>query len=169
MYEKYNNIEICKANIEDLDSIHDILIERCKWFIQNNINQWSLNWYPNKYNNEYFMEQMKNNYLYVVKDKKKVIGVMLLKNTDEDYWKNDLKAYYIHHFATKVGYRGIGKIMINFAINKAISDKKECLRLDCIKNNLKLNKYYSEIGFKKIDSNKKGVYEYNLWEMKIKK
>ena len=87
---------------------------------------------------------------------------------DEDYWNNS-NAYYIHHFATKIGYSGLGKIMIDFAINKANLDKKDYLRLDCVKNNLKLNDYYNNIGFKKIDSNKKGFYEYNLWEMKIKK
>lgn len=164
----YNNVKICLAQIDDLNQIHNILIERCKWFVENNIEQWRLNKYPNKYNNEYFRAQMDKNYLYIAKENNRVIGVMLLKNTDKAYWNTNDDAYYIHHLATKVGYNGIGKLMINFAINKATSDKKDYLRLDCVKNNLKLNDYYSNIGFKKKGSNKKGTYEYNLWEMKIK-
>ena len=65
-----SNIKIVLAQEYEIDAIHDILIERYKWFIDNKINQWKINWYPNKYNNEYFLKQMKENFLYVVKIKK---------------------------------------------------------------------------------------------------
>lgn len=74
-----SNIKIVLAQEYEMDAIHDILIERCKWFIGNKINQWKINWYPNKYNNEYFLKQMKENFLYVAKIKNEVVGVMLLK------------------------------------------------------------------------------------------
>lgn len=74
-----SNIKIVLAEEYDMDAIHDILIERCQWFIDNNINQWKINWYPNKYNNDYFLKQMKENFLYVAKIKDEVVGVMLLK------------------------------------------------------------------------------------------
>ncbi len=51
-----SNIKIVLAQEYELDAIHDILIERCKWFIDNKINQWKINWYLNKYNNEYFFK-----------------------------------------------------------------------------------------------------------------
>lgn len=73
------NIKIILANPNDLDAIHNILIERCKWFIDNNINQRKINKYPNRYNNDYFLKQMKENFLYVAKNKNEVVGVMLLK------------------------------------------------------------------------------------------
>ena len=95
-----SNIKIVLAQEYELDAIHDILIERCKWFIDNKINQWKINWYLNKYNNEYFLKQMKENFLYVAKIKNEVVGVMLLKKSDEEYWNNDNDSYFLHHFAT---------------------------------------------------------------------
>ena len=84
-----SGVKIVLAKENDMNAIHDILIERCKWFIDNNINQWKINRYSNKYNNDYFLKQMKENFLYVAKIKNIVVGVMLLKKRDEEYWDND--------------------------------------------------------------------------------
>ena len=46
---------------------------------------WNINFYPEKYNHEYFKEQMKINQLFVAKSNNKVCGVMLLKENIEDY------------------------------------------------------------------------------------
>lgn len=45
------DLRIIKAEEKDLDKINKILIERCKWFNDNNINQWS-SYYIVKYNIE---------------------------------------------------------------------------------------------------------------------
>lgn len=81
------NVKIALARKEDLDSIHEILVQRCNWFLDNHIDQWKINWYPKKYDNTYFLKQMQENFLYVAKEKKELIGVMLLKTSDEVDWK----------------------------------------------------------------------------------
>ena len=152
-----------------MDAIHDILIERCKWFIDNKINQWKINWYLNKYNNEYFLKQMKENFLYVAKIKNEVVGVMLLKKSDEEYWNNDNDSYFLHHFATRLGNKGIGSVMLEFAYQKCLEDGKEYLRLDSWGSNDGLTKYYENMNFVNVKTGKKGVYKYKLWEKKVKK
>lgn len=98
-----------------------------------------------------------------------VYGGLLLKNSDTKYWSDSdiVKAYYIHHFATKIGFNGLGQLLLNFVINKCKLDNKKYLRLDCVSDNEKLNNYYKRIGFifyKKITVNS---YVANLYEMVI--
>ena len=162
-----NNIKIVLAKPKDLDAIHEILIQRCKWFKDNHIDQWKLDWYPKKYNNEYFLKQIKENFLYVSKNKKEVVGVMLLKKKDEKYWSNDNNSYFLHHFATKLENKGVGKIMLKFACNKCLKDKKKYLRLDSKSSNDRLTKYYESMSFINVKVNNNRIYKYKLWEKKI--
>lgn len=151
-------IEIAKE--KDIETIHDLIVKRCKWFDENSIKQWDMS-YAKRYDKDYFKNQINTNLMYVAKYDETIAGCMLLKNKDEDFWQDDEPSYYIHHLATDILYKGIGKSLINFAINKARNDNKEYLRLDCFKSNIKLNNYYKNLGFEE-----KG-YTYNLWEFKI--
>lgn len=158
-------MDIRLAKQEDIQDIMNIIKERCDWFKENNIDQWANN-YLGKYNENYFNEVMQLHKLYVVKQNNEVIGVFLLKETDKTYWENDDNAYYIHHLATKIGYTGIGTKIINFIEKLAEKNSKKYIRLDCKKNNIKLNQYYQKQGFIYKGSGEK-TYSYNLWEKEI--
>ena len=117
------------ARIEDLDAIHKLIYDRCLWFSKKGVKGWSVEYYPNKYNQEYFEKQMQINKLYVIKMYNNVCGVMRLKEVDSDYWEDNPSSYYIHHLATDINKKGIGKILINFAIEQCKKDNKSRLRL----------------------------------------
>ena len=148
------NIQLAKK--EDLKSFHQIIILRCKWFKDNKINQWKINSYPVRYDESYFEKQMIDNKLFIVKK-------------DPNYWSDcdKVKAYYLHHFASKVGEKGIGKIMINFALEEAKKNNKEYLRLDCVSDNEKLNNYYKSLGFECVGHIKMKSWSENLWQIKL--
>ena len=110
---------------------------------------------------------MNINKLFVVKDENKIWGVMLLKEEDSDYWKDDLSSYYIHHLATDINKKDIGKRLINFAIEQCKKDNKSRLRLDCYKTSFFLNDYYKKLEFKNVGDGIQNDYEFNLWEMVI--
>lgn len=165
--KKKIDYKIQLAVVNDLEEIHQIIIDRCNWFLKNNIKQWNINHYPKKYNLEYFKEQMKINKLYVAKTKNRVIGVMLLKETDKEYWLDNKNAFYIHHLATSIDYTGVGNALLTFAINQAKRRKKDYVRLDCVQSNSKLNQYYRNFGFVNIGSIESNGCYHNLWEMKI--
>ena len=151
------------AKEENLEEFHNIITSRCKWLEEMGVNQWRPTSYPVRYNINYFREHINN--LYIIKDDKEVLGGFLLKDADERYWSdsNNVSAYYIHHLATKIGVKGLGRLLILFAINKAKQDKMEYLRLDCSSRNKRLNQYYEQLGF--IYSGKN--WSESLWQIKL--
>ncbi len=155
------------AKIEDLEAIHKIIYDRCLWFQEKNVKGWNINFYPEKYNKDYFKEQMRINQLFVAKSNNKVCGVMLLKDEDRDFWNDNKYCYYIHHLATDIKIKGIGNLLLNYAIEQCKKDNKDYLRLDCYKTSVFLNEYYKKVGFNKVGSGNLKSYKYNLWELKI--
>lgn len=136
-------------------------------FFNNGIIGWNVESYPKKYNQDYFKEQMKINKLFVAKNHNKIRGVMLLKEEDINFWFDNKTSYYIHHLATDTNIKGVGKALLNYAIEECKKDNKEYLRLDCFRESIFLNGYYKEFGFNNFGSGMIGNYNYNLWEMKI--
>ena len=92
---------------------------------------------------------------------------MLLKEEDKNYWNNNDSSYYIHHLATTINLKGIGKTLINYAIEQCKINNKKYLRLDCYQESKFLNEYYKKMGFNKVGSGTDGNYNFNLWEIVI--
>lgn len=134
--------------------------------VKRNIKQWGDWYYTDVYNEEYFVNIMKVNQLYVAKYENEIEGTFLLKTEDTNYWKDHKKAYYIYHFATKLGYPNLGTKLLNFIENLAKKNSIHYIRLDCVKGNQKLNEYYQNHGFKNRGEGEK-PYPHKLWEKKI--
>lgn len=158
------NIELATEN--DIPAIIEILKQRCEWFKNNNIEQWGQWYYTELYNIEYFTEMIKTCGLYVAKQEDKVVGAFLLKTEDVVYWKDNKKAYYIHHLVTKIGYPNLGLEMLEFIEDLAKKNSLNCLRLDCMKTNIKLNEYYQKRGFE-CKGEGEEPYPHKLWEKLI--
>lgn len=56
-------------------------------------------------------------------------------------WKDFKKAFYIHHLATDINYNGLERIVIEYIKYLALRQNKTCIGLDCVKDNVKLNKF----------------------------
>lgn len=152
---------------KDIPFILEILKQRYEWFKERKIKQWTDAYYKEIHNANYLIEVMNIDKLYVVKQEDEVIGIFLLKTKDPAYWEDNEKAYYIHHFTTKLGNSGLGAEIMNFIENLAKQDEIQYLRLDCMQANTKLNKYYENHGFKNTGKGKAEPYSYKLWEKKI--
>lgn len=161
------NYKILLATKDDIEKFHKIIISRCNWLAEKNVNQWKVTSYPIRYSIDYFKEQINN--LYIIKNNDEVLGGFLLKDNDEKYWSdsNDVNAYYIHHLATKIGIKGLGKSLIEYAINKSKQDNKDFLRLDCVAHNKKLNEYYKQLGFVYSGEIQIKNWSENLWQIKL--
>lgn len=162
------NIKIKLATKYDVDQILNIIYQKCVWLKENNIDQWDIENYIKIYNKKYFLNMINDEKLFIAQLDNIVIGVFLLKSTDVEYWENktDL-AFYIHHLATKNGFKGLGKIIIDFCIEYSKNNKKDYLRLDCKSDNKKLNNYYEKMGFLLKGSGNIYNYSYNLRELKL--
>ena len=161
------NMKIQLAKEEDLLEILEILKERCQWFSKNDIEQWGDWYYTELYDSAYFLKVMKLYTLYVVKEDDKVIGLFLLRDKNEKYWSDGKKACYIDHFVSKVGYPGLGKDMLKFIEDYAIKNQMDCLRLEAMKINPKINEYWEKQGFKSVGESDV-PYSHVLREKRIK-
>ncbi len=156
--------KIRKANIKDIEGIIQIIENRCKWFKEKGINQWE--YYLEVYDKNYFKSQIMTNKLYVALKENLLVGLYLLKEEDS-YWNDNTSAFYLHHLVTDINCKGLGKILLDNAVEKCQKYHKKYLRLDCLKENEKLNEYYKEKGFKYVSSGEDEYYKYNLYELKI--
>lgn len=152
------------ATESDINDIIYVIKQRCDWFKKNNIDQWNEIYYLRKYNFKYFTNMVHTNNLYIATENDEIIGVFLLKTEDKPYWKDNKKAYYIHHFATKLQHSGTGIKMLKFIEDLAKENGVNYIRLDCLNENTKLNDYYQKNGFIKKGEGKINYYHFNLWE-----
>lgn len=161
---KNKNITFTKASITELDDILELYKERMKWFKDNNINQWSDYFKLNP--KEKFIDAIENNNYFMLKENNKIIAGFELTN-DSKYWKDDITpTYYLYKVVIKTGYKNIGDLIFRICKDIAESNNKECLRLNCRKDNEKLNNIYENHGFKFI-KNIYDYYDYTLRKLKI--
>lgn len=152
------------ANTKDIGDILCIYSERMEWFKNNNIKQWSN--YLKNHPKEEFIEIINNKHLYMLKQNKTLIATFVI-DSNCSLWKcDDKNAYYISKIAVKTGYRGVGKIIVDIAKNICRNDNIKYLRLECVKNNIRLNQIYENYGFV-LKKTGKEKYSYSLRELMI--
>ena len=140
-------INIVKANINDLDIIFEIVNENKKYFRRNNIPQW-LDDYPNK---EIFLDDLKYDGLFLIKDDNKIIGIFSQRDYEDTYdvidgkWSSDNDYIVIHRMALKNDYKGKGIAKIVF---DHIKKKHSYIRIDTHELNIPMNKCLIKNGFK---------------------
>ena len=64
-----------------------------------------------------------------------------------NYADRDENIIYIHHLATDINYKGVGKQILKSIKKIAIDMNKKIIRVDNISTNQKLNEYYEKNGF----------------------
>ncbi len=157
---------IQRAVIHDLQSILSLIRARIEWMNENNIKQWNRTDYLSRFTNEYFHRVISNGQLYTVKTDGQVIGAFTLFDYDER-WNDGQKALYIHNFVSDIHHRGVGDDILCFCENEARKKNIFLLRIDCQKDNKKLNDYYSRRGFKYISSFEEELYCGNRRQKRI--
>lgn len=156
------NVQFIKAEISDLDEIISLFEERTKWFKENQIKQWSK--YLEHHPKEEFEDIITSGYYFVLKENGNIIAGFEL-STDSKYWNDKTtNAYYIYKLVTKVNYKNIGNLVFMICKNIAKNNNQRYLRLDCLKNNVKLNNIYEKHGFILKDTGCQDYYTYSLRE-----
>lgn len=154
-----------KAYIKDLDNILELYLERMKWFKEKEIKQWSK--YLEHHPKEEFIDMINNSNYFILKENNEIIAGFEL-STDSKYWKDEkAQAYYIYKLVIKVGYKNIGELIFEICKDISKNNNMNYLRLDCLKNNDKLNQIYNNHGFKFIKNGYEDYYSYSLRELKI--
>ena len=163
VYKTSNDLDMKIANLEDINKIYNLYVERVNWFRENNIKQWDN--YLDLHPLEEFIDIVLNKRLYVVTKESEIVGAFEIKYINQDFWSDDNnKTIYIKKLISKIGEKNIGNYVINYIKDLATYQKLKSIRLECEANNIKLNKIYDEQGFKFVGYVYKNDIKYSLRE-----
>jgi GNAT superfamily N-acetyltransferase len=131
------------------------------------IEQW-----PEAFNIKSVERNIENGGVYVFYNEQgNPIGTVDLRDNDEAVWGEDgISAVYAHRLAIDPAYsgRGVGQQIINWVVNKAQSEERDFIRLDCVSHNQKLRTYYESKGFVHVRDIEYGGNGASLYEMSVK-
>lgn len=133
-----------EASLDDVEKIIGLIKMRVSWMRGRGIIQWNETSYFESYPREYFEELAKNHELFIFLENDEIIAASALREKDER-WEDDVPALYIHNFVSRE--KGAGREMLRFMEKRSKDMGKKSLRLDCQKDNLKLNDFYINLGF----------------------
>ena len=94
-------------------------------------------------------------------DRATAVGTFTLQRRDPTFWPEAVEAVgglaawgedgtrpaYLHRFATRNGYRGLGGVVLREAERIASSWDANLMRLDCMAANPKIRRYYEDAGY----------------------
>ena len=157
MREKYLFRQITKNEIK---TIFDLIQSRVEWMNEVGIKQWNCTDYADVYPLSHYEKCFERKEIFVLEEKstKEIICVGVLKHYDERWENCSDDAFYLHHFASKVGEKGVGKIFLECAERYAKQYDKDYIRLDSAIDNETLTKYYSDLGYEAVGECVDGAY-----------
>lgn len=143
------------ANLNDLQSIMEIVTDAVKLLKDNKVNQWQ-NGYPNI---EVITKDINSKNLYVYCDNEKVVGFAYISSEEETSyeviyngsWLQKGKYIVVHRIAVKKEYlnKKIAWKLLTEAVNIARSNKIRSIRVDTHRDNLIMNNFLKKFGFTK--------------------
>ena len=141
-----------KALLSDIDELmlcYDLA--RNRMINEGNLSQWDNKIVFKKEIEEY----INKNLLYKVLLNNEIVGCFAYILTGENAysiikgdWLNDSKYVTIHKIMSKYNNKGIGSFMIDIVKNMAINDGICNIKIDTHKNNISMNKFLINKGFK---------------------
>lgn len=148
-----------RAEENDIARVMELIKARIRWMDEAGIDQWNKNGYLNAYPEAYYREAVTRRQLYVLRgeETKRVYGALVLREADEN-WDDGESAYYVHNLVADRDEKGAGLYMLSFCDVLARSKMKKYLRLDCARDNEKLNAYYARQGFERVGECEDGPY-----------
>ena len=143
------NMKIRSANVNDLNSVM-AMTQRC---IENLDKQGIYQWdeiYPSKKD---FHDDILDKNLYVLTEVDRIFGCICINQVEYPGYENanwlGPRFYVIHKLLIdpQNENQGFGKLAMYYAEKVTRSKKKDSIRLDCFKENLRANQFYQKLGY----------------------
>ncbi len=125
----------------ELDQIIDILAECSAWLKGRHIDQW-----PDRFSPTVLLPDLEAGNLYVVPADSCLAATVTLQWTDSMFWGERADAGFIHRLGVRRSHAGIGRSVVEWAAKEVLSRGRQYLCLDCPSTNLRLRRYYEELG-----------------------
>jgi ribosomal protein S18 acetylase RimI-like enzyme len=148
------NTIFCKADINDLNKVHN-LYDNCKRdLLKNKIYQWG-EWNDNYPDREFLNDAIIQEELFILKYNGEIIGAVVLNENQSREWKiinwskKDGRALVIHALIIdpKQQNKGFGKKLLSFCEQYAKNNKYSSIRLDSFRKNNISNRLYQGSGY----------------------
>lgn len=159
-------IDVRPIAFDEKKIVFDLWLESANWLINKAINQWD----PGSLQLDDITHYIsRGSEVFLARIHDEVVGTLIICWSDPEIWEklDTFEAAYIHKLAVNRNFKGlgIGARLLEWAAGYVKTKGKRLLRLDCMKDNLRLNKYYQELGFTYIRC--KDLWNINLYEKTI--
>ena len=106
-----------KIREEEIPVMFQMILERMRWMDDVGIKQWNVTKYDEVYPLSYYEEKREKGEVFVLEDtaSHEIVCAAVLKSEDDRWPENDVPAFYLHNFASKIGEKGCGAIFLDFA------------------------------------------------------
>lgn len=150
-------LSIDQATPDDEDTVFTILDETAEWLYSSDITQWPRQFSGiDDWRSERIRGHISAGQVWLVRVHAETAAVFTLAGPDKDYahgWpSNPNDALYIYRMAVRRSHsgRGLGQHILNWASARATALGLSWLRLDCHRDNTKLQEYYEAAGFARV-------------------
>ena len=160
-----------QAHPHDIQIAFNLLKSASKTLEQKNISQWKYWQYPPVEKIKWVEDGFLNNEFYFIENANDaVMGMVRILEEDLSYWgaMND-QSKYIHSLVIDKSFSGnnLGKQVILCIEENAKKNNFQYLRLDCDASNVKLCKYYENLGFILVGQKQLPLGVYNLYQKEL--
>ncbi|NBK16996.1 GNAT family N-acetyltransferase [Anaerotruncus sp. 1XD22-93] len=147
------------AQPEDMEAVFGLIDARIQWMEERGIDQWDRQIYWEVFPRQYYEEARKQHRLFVLRQSHDcaVAGAVVLTDSDPR-WEENQPARYLHNLVAAPTAKGAGSEILRCCEALARRQNCCCLRLDCVRSNEKLNRYYEAHGFVWVESFDDGGY-----------
>jgi GNAT superfamily N-acetyltransferase len=106
-----------------------------------------------------------NGGLYLIWRGERPIGTLSLLDNDPMFWPDaGDEAMYLHRFAVSRGAAGAGRHAVRWCLREAQRRGRSYVRLDCLRDNPGIRRYYESFGFVAVDEKLINGTQYSLYE-----
>ncbi|OAB48407.1 GNAT family N-acetyltransferase [Paenibacillus antarcticus] len=145
-----------QANMRDTQDIMDILIETARWLQSRGSSQWS--GLLRGEDSHDMVGSISRGEVFAFKENGVCVGTVILKQMvsewDKDLWgenEGELNtSVFVHRLAIHRDHagKGLGADILRWIESGVCYNDKDRIRLDCIGDNITLNRFYSQCGYK---------------------
>lgn len=159
---------IRQCTVEEAKLVFSLIRQRMHWMDEKGMDSWNRNHYDTIFPLAYYEQEAKQGRLYAwIDENDKIISAAVLLEEDPR-WDSQEPALYVHNFVSDPKTKSVGSQFLEAVEQYAHTLGKRYLRLDSARNNLSLERYYTNLGFVAVGSCQEGEYQGILRQKEIR-
>ena len=140
-------LRIRPASAGDARQVLALWLDAAEWLQAKGIDQW----HPSRFSLDVAASAIRDSHVYLAERGDEAVGTYLIAWSDPYIWKelDDGEAGYIHRLAVRRDCKGmgLGRLLLAHAERQIAGRGKRFVRLDCMADNERLNRYYRDAGY----------------------